>query len=426
MSQSLEQTRERYPVNPDFDPLDEGYLANPYPHFARFRHEAPIFYAPKIGFWVVSRYEDIQRIVKDSETFSNARVQEPLQSVEPEALKRFKEGVRIVPTTSTADPPGHRRTRSYASRAFSARRVASMEPIIRDTADGLIDRMREEDGGDLVSRFAFPLPAQTIFRMIGIPEEDIDTIKDWCHDRLKLSFGRQAFEEQRVTVDRMIGFFEYLESFVHERAKDMQDDYTSDLLRIASEEDSDLRTEEIVSMLYSLSFAGHETTTNLIANGLRQILSRPGLWEELRQQPDLIENAVEEILRFDSSVIAWRRAANRPVEISGVEVPEGDRVFLLLGSANHDEAVFDNPGELDIRRENAKKHIAFSHGIHFCLGAPLARLEARIALEQLTRRLPDLRLDPPEGSLEFVVNAQFRGPTELWAGWSARRKDTGG
>ena len=415
MSQSVKQPAAGYPVDPEFDPLDEDYLRDPYPHFARFRREAPIFYAPKIGFWVLSRYEDIQRIVKDSETFSNARVQEPLQQMDPEALASFKAGVRVVPTTSTADPPGHRRTRAYASRAFSARRVAAMEPIIRDTANALIDQLPAEEKFDLVRGFAFPLPAQTIFRMIGIPEEDIDTIKDWCHDRLKLSFGRQSVEEQRVTVDRMTGFFEYLESFVHEKARAPGDDYTSDLLRIAAEDGSDLATEEIVSMLYSLSFAGHETTTNLIANGLRQILSRPGLWEELRRNPALIENTVEEMLRFDTSTIAWRRAANRDVEIRGVEIPEGARLFLLLGSANHDEAVFENPGEFDIHRENARKHIAFSHGIHFCLGAPLARLEARLALELLTRRLPELRLSPPDQSPDFVANAQFRGPAQLWA-----------
>lgn len=196
--------------------------------------------------------------------------------------------------------------------------------------------------------------------------------------------------------------------YPHFALPDLRDDYTSDLLE-----------EEIVSMLYSLSFAGHETTTNLIANGLRRTLARPGLWDELRENPDLIASTVEEALWFDSSVIAWCRAVNRDVEIRGVEIPAGDRLFLLLGSANHDEAVFENPEEFDICRENAKKHTAFSHGIHFCLDAPLARLEARVTLEKLTRRLPELRLDPPEGDFEFVVNAQFRGPARLGARWGA-------
>jgi cytochrome P450 len=179
-----------------------------------------------------------------------------------------------------------------------------------------------------------------------------------------------------------------------------------------------LSLEEVVSICYSLSFAGHETTTNLILNGLRQLLGRPELWDELRKDPSLIENAVEEVLRRDTSVVAWRRSTTRPVEVAGVEIPEGARLMLLLASANRDESVFEGPDVFNIRRENAGNHIAFSHGIHFCLGAPLARLEARIALELLTQRLPDLRLSPPDQTFEFDPNMSFRGPKELWAEWT--------
>jgi cytochrome P450 len=225
-------------------------------------------------------------------------------------------------------------------------------------------------------------------------------------------------EEQTQTVEKMTSFFDYIEDFVHHRSENLQDDYTSDLLRIRNEDENNLSLEEVVSIDYSLSFAGHETTTNLILNGLRQLLSRPGLWEELREDPSLIPNAVEEILRRDTSVIAWRRSTTRPVEIAGVKVPENERLMLLLASANRDESVFDNPDEFDIRRENAGKHLAFSHGIHFCLGAPLARLEAKIALELLTQRLPDLRLSPSDQEFEFDPNMSFRGPKELWAEWT--------
>ncbi|HEV8046011.1 MAG TPA: cytochrome P450, partial [Rubrobacter sp.] len=365
----------------------------------------------------VSRYEDIQEIVKDSETFSNARVQEPLYSLTPEALEKLKEGVRVTPTTSTADPPLHRRTRKHAARAFSAKRVTSLEPRIREIANGLIDEMISDGRADMVDRFAFPLPASVVFSLIGYPEEDTEMLKSWCFDRLKLTWGRPLSEEQLATVEKMTSFFEYIENFVHGRAEDLRDDYTSDLLRIRAEDEDDLSLEEVVSIDYSLSFAGHETTTNLILNGLRQLLGRPGLWDELREDPSLIENAVEEVLRRDTSVISWRRSTTRPVEIAGVEVPEDARLLLLLASANRDENVFEDPDEFDIRRENASKHIAFSHGIHFCLGAPLARLEARVALELLTQRLPDLRLSPDQ-QFEFDPNISFRGPKQLWAEWT--------
>ena len=420
MSQTVNPRSAEYPVDPDFDPLSPGYLADPYPYYARFRKEAPIFYAPRIDFWVVSRYEDVARIVKDHETFSNTRVQEPMHRPSDEALAALKKGVRVTPTTSTADPPLHKRTRKHAARAFSAKRVTGLEGRIREITDGLIDDMADEGRADMVRRFAFPLPASVVFSLIGYPEEDTELLKSWCYDRLKVSFGRMQPEEQLPTVEKMSALFGYIEKFVHARAGDLRDDYTSDLLRIRAEDEENLSLGEVVSIDYSLSFAGHETTTSLISNGLRRVLSVPGLWEELGEDPSLIPNAVEEMLRHDTSVIAWRRHATRPVEIAGVEVPEGARIMLLLASANHDEEVFEDPSAFDIRRENANKHIAFSHGIHFCLGAPLARLEARIAFEHLTRRLPDLTLSPPDQTYRFNANAQFRGPQELWAEWSPR------
>src|SRR5918993_311767 len=426
MSQTVEQQGSEYPVSPDFDPFDPDYLAGPYPYFARLRSETPVFYAPKIDFWVVSSHEDIQTIVKDPETFSNARVQEPLHPLTPEALEKLRAGVRVTPTTSTADPPLHKRTRKHAARAFSAKRVAGLEGRIREIANGLIDDMIGELRADLVDCFAFPLPASVVFSLIGYPEEDTEMLKSWYSDRLKITWGRPLPEEQLESVEKMTSFFDYIENFAHKRAQDLRDDYTSDLLRIRAEDEENLSLDEVVSICYSLSFAGHETTTNLILNGLRHLLSRPGLWDELRENPSLAENAVEETLRPDTSVVSWRRSTTRPVEISGVEVPEGARLMLLLASANRDETVFEDPDEFDIRRENTGKHIAFSHGIHFCLGAPLARLEARVAFELLTQRLPDLRLSPPEQRFEFDPNMSFRGPKELWAEWTAPAGATGG
>jgi cytochrome P450 len=418
MSQRVEQRDAGHPVDPNFDPLDPDCLADPYPYYAKFRREAPVFYAPKIDFWVVSRYEDIRRIVSDPETFSNARVQEPLHPLTPEALEDLRSGVRVVPTTSTADPPLHKRTRKHAARAFYARRVAELEGRIREIANGLIDAMISDGRADLVDRFAFPLPASVVFSLIGYPEEDTEMLKSWCSDRLKITWGRPLPEEQKATIEKMTSFFDYIEDFVRRRAEDLRDDYTSDLLRIRAEDEENLSFDEVVSICYSLSFAGHETTTNLILNGLRQLLGQPGLWDELREDPSLIENAVEETLRRDTSVIAWRRSSTRPVEISGVEVPEGARLMLLLASANRGEGVFEDPDAFDICRKNANKHIAFSHGIHFCLGAPLARLEARIAFELLAQRLPDLRLSPPDQRFEFDPNMSFRGPKKLWAEWT--------
>jgi cytochrome P450 len=236
--------------------------------------------------------------------------------------------------------------------------------------------------------------------------------------RLRLTWGRPPAEEQKPTADKMSDLFTYVEDFVRGRADDLRDDYTSDLLRIREEDEDALSLEEVTSIIYSLTCAGHETTTNLIANGLRQLLTRREAWNELREDPDLIENAVEEMLRFDTSVPAWRRMAIRPIEISGVEVPEEARLLLLLASANRDEEQFDEPDVFDIHRENAGKHLAFSQGIHYCLGAALARLEAGIAFKLLTARMPDLRLASEDQTMEFDPNISFRGPKELWVEWT--------
>jgi cytochrome P450 len=210
MSQRVEQRDAGQPEDPHFDPLDPDYLADPYPYYARFRREAPVFYAPQIDFWVVSRYEDILEIVKDPETFSNARVQEPLYPLTPEALENLMRGVRVVPTTSTADPPLHRRTRKHAARAFSAKRVAELEGRIREIANGLIDDMISDGRADLVSQFAFPLPASVVFSFIGYSEKDTEMLKSWCSDRLKITWGRPLPEEQLATVEKMASFFAYI------------------------------------------------------------------------------------------------------------------------------------------------------------------------------------------------------------------------
>ncbi len=203
----MQETTSSYPVDENFDPLSEDYLENPYAYYARFRRESPIFFAPKIGMWVVSRYEDILAIVKDPKTFSNVWVQEPLQELEPEAAERLKEGVWVTPTTSNADPPKHRRTRKHASKAFSAKRVQALEPRVREISEGLIDGFIDEGRVNFVERFAFPLPAMTVFSFIGFPEEDTEYLKSLCFDPLRLTWGRPSAEEQKPTADKLSDLF---------------------------------------------------------------------------------------------------------------------------------------------------------------------------------------------------------------------------
>jgi cytochrome P450 len=214
----------------------------------------------------------------------------------------------------------------------------------------------------------------------------------------------------------MAAFWRYAEALVAGRARQPRDDFTSDLLLARDGDLPALTHQEVTQIVYELLIAGHETTTGLISNALRQLLTHRPAWEEICRDASLIPNAVEEVLRFDSSVIAWRRQTTQAVQIGGVAVPAGANLLLLFGSANRDPAVFADPEHFDIHRPNAEDHLSLGQGVHYCLGAPLARLEARVVLKELSARLPSLRLVPGQ-TLRFRPNTTFRGPLALLAEW---------
>jgi cytochrome P450 len=258
----------------------------------------------------------------------------------------------------------------------------------------------------------------TVFSMIGFPEGDIPQLKAWCEDKLEVNWGRPSAEYQRRAAENMSKFFAYCEEFVELRRATPADDMTSDLLRDRETSSDPLDDKEVASVLFALSFAGHETTTNLISNTVRQVLSRPELWERLRLDRTIIPAVVEETLRFDSSVIAWRRVTTREVEVGGVRLPAGAKLILSLASANHDPRRFPEPETFEIGRPNARTHLSFGKGIHFCLGQNLARIEAEVVLSILADRFPDLRLARQE--FTFPPNISFRGPHELHVAWEVR------
>jgi cytochrome P450 len=408
----------RIPVDEAFDPLAEAYLADPYACFARVRPGTPVFYAPSIGMWVVTRYHDIDAIFRDPPRFSAANAQEPLSPLSDEARAVLAGGFGASPTMSNCDPPKHGRIRAHNNAAFSPRRIAVMEPQVRAKADELVTAMAAAPAGraDLVADLAFPLPAHTIFRFIGFPDGDTEMLKGWCTDRLHVTWGRPAAGVQVSVAQHMVAYWQYCSRFVADRLAAPADDFTSDLLRIHLADPEAISVDEITNIAYGLSFAGHETTTNLIANTVRRLLEHPDQWGLLVEDPGRIPGAVEEALRFDTSVVAWRRVTTEAVEIGGVPVPAGAKLLLLLGSANHDPAEFPEPERFDVTRANARNHLAFGKGIHFCLGAALARLQGRIVLELLTSRLPALRLVPGQ-HYTFPANVSFRGPQRLEVTW---------
>jgi hypothetical protein len=292
------------------------------------------------------------------------------------------------------------------------KRVTAMIPVIEATTARLLDAVGDAAQFDLVETLAFPLPANIVFSLMGVPAGDFAQLKQWCGYRAALAWGRPAPEDQVDIATSMAAYRTYLRDLVDAKAREPGDDLASDLIAIHRAAPERLTLDEIASILFSLSFAGHETTTGLIGNTVRRLLEDPSRWAEIAAHPDLIPGAVDETLRYDPSVPVWRRVTTRPVTLAGVDLPEGARLFLWLAAAGRDEEAFDRPTDFDMRRTDADHHLAFGKGLHYCLGANLGKLEAQIAIAELARRYPALRLVPDQ-QLTFHPNISFRGPQVL-------------
>ncbi|WP_399091733.1 cytochrome P450 [Streptomyces sp. BBFR2] len=400
------------PVSAGYDPLAPAFLADPFPHLAELRTQAPVFHHPELDMWVVTRHADIERIMKDHRTFSGANTQEPVFPLNEEARALLADGFGTSPTMSNGPEPKHSRVRSHCLKVFSARRLEVLAPTVRARADELITRMLTRPRFDAVNELTYPLPASVVFALIGFPAEDTVMLKELAAERMVFTWGRATPEQQTDVAKFMVRYWKYCVDFVHRRLAEPRDDFTSDLVRVHLADPEALTVDEITNVIHAISFAGHETTTNVATSALLRLLSDRAQWEALCADPSLVPQAVEEALRYDPSLFTWRRKTTRAVDIGGVTVPEGAKLLLQIGSANHDPQAFDDPEAFDIRREAARHHLTFGRGIHYCFGAPLARMEIGTMLELLTRRAPDLRLAGEP--VDYPKNICFRGPTELW------------
>jgi cytochrome P450 len=408
------------PVYADFDPLSSTFLADPFAFLTSLQREAPVFYAPSIDYYVVTRYADVEAVFLDHETYSAAATQLPLVPLAPEATQILSaSGIAPQPSMVSLDPPAHTRLRSPTVRAFTPQRVARIVPRIRSIIDELLDVIDPNRPFDLVASLTFQLPATVIFSFLGIPERDWQQLKHWCDNRASLTFGRPTPAEQVHHAENMAAYRGYLRDLVARTASAHDDTFTSALLEIHEKEPETLTQEEITSILYSLTIAGHETTNYLIGNMLRRLLEEPSRWDTVVADPTLIGDVVDETLRYDSSVPMWRRVTKRTVTLGGVELPKGAKLLLWLAAAGRDPAVFPEPETFELRRTGVSKLLAFGKGIHYCLGAALGKLEAQLALEALTRRFPDLRLVQGQ-TLRFAPIISLRGPKELWVRTTVR------
>jgi hypothetical protein len=402
----------------DFDPLSDAYLADPYPFLIQAREAAPAFYCDAIGHWIVTRYQDIRHILRTPALFSATNINAPLHPLCPLAAQALEDGgFGAVPAFNT-DPPAHTRVRKLANIAFTPKRVAEMESFVRALVIRFCTERLRDGHADIVRDLAWELPALVLFRILGVPDDDVPHVKTGSWNRILFTFGRPTDEVQIQAAEGMAAFWRYAEGLVETRQHAPGEDFISALVHAKDTDGQRLTLPQAATVVLILLSAGHETMTALLGNAFRRLLADRPAWEAICADPTLIPNAVEEVLRLDSSVIAWRRRTTQAVEIGGVPVPADAGLLLMLGSANRDPAIFPNPDRLDIWRANAQEHLSFGIGPHHCLGAPLARLEGRVVLEEVSSRLPSLRLadGPP---LQFAPNVSFRGPLSLPVEWDA-------
>ena len=389
-------------VGTDLDCLPPDFLADPYPYYSRLRTEDPVHIGRR-GVWILTRYDDVALVLRDLRFGRKAFTAAMGASSADPADSGM--GVSML----FQDPPDHTRLRALVSEAFTPSLVPALRQHTRQVADALLDRVRDAGAMDLIADFAFPLPVYVISEILGVPAADRDLFRQWSLDiarGLDSPPASPAFERNAAAQVEITAYFRAL---IAERRKCPQTDLVTRL--IAAETAGDRLTEsELLDLCSLLFFTGHQTTINLIGNGILALLRHPMELRRLRDHPGLLPGAVEELLRYDSPVQRTGRMANTSVEIGGKTIPKGAVVLAMLGAANRDPAKFPDPARLDIaRREN--RHLAFGSGARFCLGAPLARLEGSIAIGTLLRRLPELALTSRRAS--WRNSAEVRGLQEF-------------
>ncbi len=392
---------------PTFDPTDDGFLADPYPAYAALRRDAPLSLMPS-GILALARYADVTSMLKDPRFGFDVERVTAAPSLEPISMM-------IGRWMLFRDPPTHTRLRGAVTRAFTARRVEDMKPRIEASVDHLIDKVEAQGRMDVIADFARPVPSIVICDMVGIPESDRDMLIDSVLVALRSIDPLPMTRKQtRACNEATLVMHDILTRLLAQRRRDPKPDLLTALLDVGTGEDG-LTDDEIIANVVLLFAAGYETTTNLIGNGLLALHRNPDQLAILTQNPGLIAPALEELLRYDAPVQIAARRALVTVEICGERIEQGEKIAGLLGSANHDDTIYDEPGRLDVTR-NGIRHASFGGGIHYCMGAQLGRAEAEIAFRRLFARLPNLHL-PDRHKPAWRDTTTLRGLVSLEAQW---------
>jgi cytochrome P450 len=401
-----------------YDPFTGSQLMDPYPVWELARRELPVFHSAVLDAWVVTRHADVAAVLRDPATFGSVVSRKMFADACPEADALLDALPPLAETNPlSSSPPVHTKLRRYLQPAFLPRRVATLEPDIRAIAARLVAAMAPAGRGDFYADFAYRYPLLVIFRLLGLPESDQEQVKEWANQRLALRYGRLGAAEQVAAARAQHEYHAYCLALVAARRRTPGADMLSWIVADSDAGDDPLSEDQLASQVTSMLTAGHETTAHWLTLALRRLLSDRARWDALVANPHPTAAELEESLRLDGPVQSLWRQASADTTLGGCAVPAGARISVVLGSANVDGSVFAEPLAFDPARRDASHQLAFGRGIHTCLGAGLARLEGRIALEVLATRLPGLRLAADDG-FRIVPSATQRAAQRLLVEWS--------
>lgn len=407
------------PASERFDPFDPSYLSDPYPTLAELRASEPVFFSPAIGSWVVTRFETVKAVLRDTQRFSAKIASDPLTPLCPHARAIIADAdFDVPPLLVNNDPPTHTHYRAFFGAPLTRERLQALKPFTEQTVNTYIDRLlaNSSQPADLVAGLTWDVPALVLFQLLGVPAEDVARVKDWASSRVVLTWGRPTETEQVDLSTGAVSYYRYAHDLVRKKAEALQDDYISDLLRARNGDDSQATMHEIGAIAFNLLFAGHETTSSAAANMFKAVLADRKLWQAICHGEQPLAPVIEESLRLDPPVQAWRRQAKEDVVLDGVTIPAGSRILLEFAAANHDPQQFPEPDAFTPGRRNVLQQVAFGAGTHFCLGAPLARLELEVMLQRVAARMPNLALVPDQ-SFPYTPNTSFRALRRLLVTW---------
>jgi len=402
-----------------FDPFGGAYQADPGAALRGARAEEPVFYSPLIDYWVVTRYEDVKAVFKNPGVFSAAVALEQITPLSDDAID-ILDGYDFSPSPIIVneDPPNHTERRRAIMPPFLPNAVERLAPRMTELINDYIDRFVARGHADLVDDLFYEVPCIIALMFLGVPDEDIETCRHFSMQQTLFTWGRPPAEEQNEVADGMGQFWQFAGGLV-EKLKDRPDPgegWVPHTIKMHREDPERFTDADLQSITMSGLLAAHETTTNASGNAIRALLENRTAWDRLCADPALINHAVEECLRYDGSVAAWRRITTEDTSVGGVAIPAESRLLVVLSSANRDESELPDPDTFDLDRPNSRKHMAFGIGPHICLGATLARREMQIFIGELARRLPHMRLAPDQ-EFTYLPNTSFRGPRHLFVEW---------